>query len=122
MTLGPQGKDTTRKSRADRSLGARRPAIRTAHCASPTGCVPTRIRYRNTIQRPLKKNTTKIVLLLLAAVVAITLLFYLRDNVSFWISRMATYIIVIAATFAAGWLLGRSLRNRRRERDDRPQR
>ena len=42
------------------------------------------------------KNTTKIVLLLLAAVVAITLLFYLRDNVSFWISRMATYIIVIA--------------------------
>ena len=48
------------------------------------------------------KNTTKIVLLLLAAVVAITLLFYLRDNVSFWISRMATYIIVIAATFAAG--------------------
>ncbi len=68
------------------------------------------------------KNTTKIVLLLLAAVVAITLLFYLRDNVSFWISRMATYIIVIAATFAAGWLLGRSLRNRRRDRDDRQQR
>ncbi len=68
------------------------------------------------------KNTTKIVLLLLAAVVAITLLFYLRDNVSFWISRMATYIIVIAATNAAGWLLGRSLRNRRRDRDDRQQR
>lgn len=122
MTLGPQGKAATRKSRAGRSLGARRPAIRTAHCASPAGCVPTRIRYRNTIQRPLMKNTTKIVLLLLAAVVAITLLFYLRDNVSFWISRMATYIIVIAATFAAGWLLGRSLRNRRRDRDDRPQR
>lgn len=122
MTLGPQGKDTTRMSRAGRSLGAQRPAIRTAHCASPAGCVPTRIRYRNTIQRPLMKNTTKIVLLLLAAVVAITLLFYLRDNVSFWISRMATYIIVIAATFAAGWLLGRSLRNRRRDRDDRPQR
>ncbi len=68
------------------------------------------------------KTSSKIVLWLLAAVVAITLLLYLRDNVNFWISRMVTYIIVLAATFAAGWLLGRSLRNRRKGRDDRPQR
>lgn len=49
----------------------------------------------------------KYIIYLLAVVIAITLLFYLRDNIGFWLSRMGTYIIIIGVTFLAGWLLGR---------------
>ena len=53
------------------------------------------------------KSITKYILYMLGVVVVITLLFYLRDNISFWLSRMGTYAVIICVTFLAGWLLGR---------------
>lgn len=53
------------------------------------------------------KSTTKYVLYILAVVVMIALLFYMRDNISLWLSHMGTYVIILGATFFAGWLLGR---------------
>lgn len=64
------------------------------------------------------ETSVKIALGLLAAVVVISLLFYLRDNVGLWLSRIGTYITVIAASFAAGWLLGRTGRRKSRYESD----
>ena len=64
------------------------------------------------------KTSVKIALGLLAAVVVISLLFYLHDNVGLWLSRIGTYITVIAASFAAGWLLGRTGRRKSRDESD----
>lgn len=65
------------------------------------------------------KNSTKYVLYLLAVVVVVTLLFYLRDNISFWLSRMGTYVIILGVVFFAGWLLGRvGARNKYKARID----
>ena len=51
------------------------------------------------------------------AILLICTLFYMRDDISLWLSTVGTYVVISAVTFFLGWLLGYwGMRNRYKRR------
>lgn len=52
-------------------------------------------------------NKTKLILYLAAIAIVIAVLFYVMSKWRFWLSEVATWIVIIGVSFLAGWLVGR---------------
>ena len=51
-------------------------------------------------------NFTKYLIYLLAVAIVLVVMLLLKDNISLWLSRVGTYVLMFGFTFFAGWLLG----------------
>ena len=49
---------------------------------------------------------TKYLIYLLAVAIVLVVMLLLKDNISLWLSRVGTYVLMFGFTFFAGWLLG----------------
>ena len=58
-------------------------------------------------------NFTKYLIYLLAVAIVLVVMLLLKDNISLWLSRVGTYVLMFGFTFFAGWLLGHNRRTRR---------
>lgn len=80
---------------ADRNIAGRTYVVRLAW-----PCKRCHIRFEA------MNNFTKYLIYLLAVAIVLVVMLLLKDNISLWLSRVGTYVLMFGFTFFAGWLLG----------------